>query len=821
MTRLCLILILLSSHAWGDESQGCRGGAGNTKVIVTSSADSGQGTLREAVNQGFCGEAVISFQNAMTITLESTINITQAVEINGDGLEVIIAGNGHQIFNVVNSNDALNISQLKLIGGAVSDEGAAIKNLGRLTVSQCEFLDNQGALDSVIHNQHIAEITDSVFAHHSVDLGVIVNTSNGQVTAENVTFYNNGRTQSIASAIHNDGLFQGSHLTISQHFGGAAILNMGVLTLQNSLVSGLGTNTLACDNDKGNVTIDHSLIESGNCGGDVFGNPGLLPLAYNGGVTQTVGLSYDSAAIDSANDSTCANDDQRGVDRPQYGHCDVGAFEFDSAPVLYVDASATSNIEGVCDVGACWQEAYQHLNDALAVSGNHDIWVAQGVYYPDLGSGVTNDDPDASFLLNSGHQVFGGFSGNETLLEQRNPDIYLTVLSGDIDQNDVDSDADGVIQSPSDVMGNNSYNIMELESDGGKIDGVTFTAGHSRLPVGSVQTDNRGNGLPQENGGAIYANYQSVTLDNVNFIGNQSERIGGAIFDCDGCEINNSLFINNHAIDVGGAITCFDCVITDSRFENNVSDSQGGGMRGYGELIDNIFSENLSGSNGGALMATGGDVYINRNVFINNSSDSSGGAMRSHANTEIRNSAFVGNQAVGDGGAVWLTGNGNSSELIGSTFSGNGSISGGAITISSHDLDIKNTVIWNNQDQSIAGSSSHSILNDNQGSDLYIIHSDIENSGAQVQWDPLLGTDGGNNRDLDPKFIQAYDWQNQMVAVDLSLPADSPLIDRGGSGLLQGPKDQFDLLGKVREVGDQVDMGAYESNDLIFRDGFD
>jgi len=43
-------------------------------------------------------------------------------------------------------------------------------------------------------------------------------------------------------------------------------------------------------------------------------------------------LGVGSAAIDAANDATCAaapvnGRDQRGVTRPQGAHCDIGAFE--------------------------------------------------------------------------------------------------------------------------------------------------------------------------------------------------------------------------------------------------------------------------------------------------------------------------------------------------------------------------------------------------------------------------------------------------------------------------------------------------------------
>ena len=86
-----------------------------------------------------------------------------------------------------------------------------------------------------------------------------------------------------------------------------------------------------CDNSPSssgnNFTIDAaSIIEDGSCGANRSGDPGLLPLADNGGVTQTHSLATDSIAINSGDQSTCLATDQRGLSRDS--QCDVGAFEF-------------------------------------------------------------------------------------------------------------------------------------------------------------------------------------------------------------------------------------------------------------------------------------------------------------------------------------------------------------------------------------------------------------------------------------------------------------------------------------------------------------
>ena len=62
--------------------------------------------------------------------------------------------------------------------------------------------------------------------------------------------------------------------------------------------------------------------------------------------------------------------------------------------------------------GTTWTRAFLTLQDALAVAGSGDeIWVAQGVYKPDEGAGVTPGDRAASFTLTEGLTIRGGFAG--------------------------------------------------------------------------------------------------------------------------------------------------------------------------------------------------------------------------------------------------------------------------------------------------------------------------------------------------------------------------------------------------------------------------
>ena len=89
-----------------------------------------------------------------------------------------------------------------------------------------------------------------------------------------------------------------------------------------------------------------------------------------------------------------------------------------------------------------WDSAYNDLQAALEDAGarNADtvgendvdqIWIAEGVYRPSVEL-EPGDARSASFSLLDGVTLYGGFSGTETALEERNWSAYETTLSGDI-----------------------------------------------------------------------------------------------------------------------------------------------------------------------------------------------------------------------------------------------------------------------------------------------------------------------------------------------------------------------------------------------------
>ena len=124
-----------------------------------------------------------------------------------------------------------------------------------------------------------------------------------------------------------------------------------------------------------------------------------------------------------------------------------------SGSVIHVDQSN----EGATD-GITWNTAYTDLQEALTRSQSCDIreiWVAQGVYRP--GTAVTD-----TFSLHTDLALYGGFTGTETALSQRNWQANVTVLSGDIGRDD-HTNLQEVVTSTAHITGANNYHVVTAE----------------------------------------------------------------------------------------------------------------------------------------------------------------------------------------------------------------------------------------------------------------------------------------------------------------------------------------------------------------------
>jgi len=329
-------------------------------------------------------------------------------------------------------------------------------------------------------------------------------------------------------------------------------------------------------------------------------------------------------------------------------------------PVLFVDASASAGGDG-----QSWATAYNDLQEALcqaARSGGavQQIWVAAGTYLPDRGTGLRQ----MSFRLQNGLAIYGGFSGTETMLSQRDFVTNVTRLSGDIGMSSVVTD--------------NSMHVVVAENVDATavLDGFVISGGNA--DIANVFFVDTGGGMRNESA--------LSTISNCTFSNNAATSgagMGNFLGSAPG--VSSCTFSNNTATTSGGAAQndASDASFTGCTFVGNTS-PLGGAMRNLNAnptLTSCIFDSNTTGAggSGGAVANDGTSAPIlNTCNFMNNSADT-GGAVHSFANNPtLTNCTFSLNSAVFGGGAV-TNGGGALATLTGCTFASNMAGFGGAV----------------------------------------------------------------------------------------------------------------------------------------------
>ncbi len=441
-------------------------------------------------------------------------------------------------------------------------------------------------------------------------------------------------------------------------------------------------------------------------------------------------------------------------------------------PVIHVNKSAAPGGDGTS-----WPTAFQHLNDALAsATGGEEIWVAQGIYYPDEGAGQTDNDPISTFTITNPVSIYGGFDGSEAIRDDRDFVTNLTIFSGDIDQND-NTGKLGYPNSSSDIVGTNAYHIMTWNNatTAHVLDGVILSGGSA---YGTDSDDRRG--------AAITCISGTLTINNTLIQANRSSS-RAAIWACNQFIANNSQFIRNHANDVG-AITVNSATFDRVDFIGNTTNSQAALFYSAGATynITNSYMLGNDTNNHGPIRMLGGQLYMENVVASGN----------------------VG----GEGGLLALLGAANA-DLVNVTFTGNyGSASGGAIHFNSTGtLNVYNSVIYHNQDNTGINTFSSAIASGGNGT-INIANSDVAGTGGSQAWTPVNAIDGGGNIDADPMLLDTpLPTGAPFSGSDHRLTSFSPLINVGNNSHVT---TAFDVLEQPRIALTTVDMGAVEAQSV-------
>ncbi|MEM6803317.1 MAG: hypothetical protein AAF696_18060, partial [Bacteroidota bacterium] len=286
-----------------------------------------------------------------------------------------------------------------------------------------------------------------------------------------------------------------------------------------------------------------------------------------------------------------------------------------SAAIIYVNPAA-----GGANNGSSWADAYLDLQSALAVAvAGDEIWVAQGLYLPsvevDVDASGGSDEREKTFQIPNGVALYGGFLGGEMNLEDRDWINNLSILSGDLDMNDLDLDGNQISENTSDLQGNNAYHVIFTQNVNAftRLDGFVVTAGSAGnlVPPSGFSPNRDGAGWLDLDG--VAPNSSSPQIYNCRFEGNFAEDQGGAIkigsFQVGTFQpnIQHCTFSGNEALRSGGAIYLLgdEATIDSSLFSNNST--------------TNISGTDTGPASGGAVFMIGSNASFSACVFRNNS----------------------------------------------------------------------------------------------------------------------------------------------------------------------------------------------------------
>jgi hypothetical protein len=320
-------------------------------VTVTSLADSGQGTLRQAIANAPPNE-IIDFNVEGTITLASQLVIDKDLRINGPGTRrLAISGNDQVRVMSVSNGAKLVLSGLTLrdgFAGAGDPQGGAVSMFGVapvVTLTRVAIVDSQAAGHGggIGINTGALTVIDSTIARNRAQFGGGIGVSGFSITGiVNSTIARN-------EAASGGGVYHQQNLaivdsTIARNTAtvqGGGVTSFDTQTIQRSLVAGNTAPTApACSGHSLDSLGENVVDDTSDCSisaelSDRFDvDAPIGALADNGGPTETILLLAGNPAIDLLA-APCAAPafDQRAIARPQNGRCDVGAVEIRPAGV--------------------------------------------------------------------------------------------------------------------------------------------------------------------------------------------------------------------------------------------------------------------------------------------------------------------------------------------------------------------------------------------------------------------------------------------------------------------------------------------------------
>jgi len=325
---------------------------------------------------------------------------------------------------------------------------------------------------------------------------------------------------------------------------------------------------------------------------------------------------------------------------------------------VYVSHAVTSPVDGLT-----WDTAEDSIQAGLGraaqVGAPCQIWVAGGTYRAYRGSASDTIE------LIDGVELYGGFSGDEIRLDERDWEANETIVEGRRTNDTTEA----------------VYTIFTANGVTSRIDGLTITEARDGENGGGLKaTDatldvvhchflhNRSYG----GGAGAYVQGGTARFEDCTFATNQTGLSqggdGGGLWASGTVTVKDCVFNANHASNRGGALyangglTVEGCTFQGNQGPSGCAlflDGSSGVTVAHSRFVDNSYGSHFLRVAGGCLFAKAGDVIVSDSLFSGNEVETGPvAAGDDNASFSLVNCTMVGNRARGSeglllGGRTW------------------------------------------------------------------------------------------------------------------------------------------------------------------------
>ncbi len=292
----------------------------SNNAIVTSDADAGPGSLRQAI-EGLCDDGIINFATDLTIYLASPLSLERSLTINAAEHNVIISGDSDQNTTadiqpfLITSTASVTMSNLTIVDGTATS-GGAIHNQGQLWLEAVTLANNHstatvnGQGGGGLYNTGWASLSDCVIEANTAARGAGIMVANGgTLHSENCIIRSNAASTAGGGLLNALGgtleLVDTKILSNTASIGGGLRNTGATATMQNVLMqANQATSSGGAINSNGVLTITQSLLVGNTVDGvQGLGSGGALQLEASTSRTTLINVTLSANQANGGSDA--------------------------------------------------------------------------------------------------------------------------------------------------------------------------------------------------------------------------------------------------------------------------------------------------------------------------------------------------------------------------------------------------------------------------------------------------------------------------------------------------------------------------------------